>query len=106
MLKATLSVCDLRGLDPPFRHRDIKATYTFFIIIPGNYSYVPLVSPTSNSTIISIIFIDLALTPSINKDNLSSFDSNNNPSTSPFIDSLTEPCLVPKVCSSYVLQVD
>ena len=62
-----------------------------------------MVSATSNST---IIFIDLTLTPSINKDNLSSFDSTNNSSTYPFIDSVKEPCLVPEVCPSSILHVD
>ena len=47
----------------------------------GKHPNVLMVSPTINS---NIIFIDSTLEPSINKDNISSFDSTNNPGTSQF----------------------
>ena len=75
-------------------------------IIPGKHSYVPSISPTIDSTIISIIFFDSALTTSINKDHLSNFDSSNNPSTSLLVDSVLEPFQVHKVYPSSILHVD
>ena len=47
-----------------------------------------------------------ALTPSIDKNNLSSFDLNNNSSISQFVDSVTKPWLVAEVYPSYVLLID
>ena len=75
-------------------------------IIPGKHSYLPLISPTGSSTIISIIFFDSALTPSINKDHLSNFDSNNSPSISLFVDSVLEPLQLQKGYPSSILHVD
>ena len=65
-----------------------------------------MISPTGNSTIISIIFFDLALTPSIIKNHLSNFDINNSPSISLFVDSVQEPFQLLEGYPSYVLLID
>ena len=48
----------------------------------------------------------MALTPSINKDHLSNFDSNNSPSISLFVDSVLEPFEIQEGYLSSILHVD